>query len=101
MVTNSLNTFLQIDTGADVSVIPEKLYKKLQAPLLESTKRSLIGPSQDKLQVRGQFTGTLVHNSKTVQDVVYVVKGLHKAFIGRPAITVLQLVSHINAIDSV
>ena len=71
----------QIDTGADVSVIPEKLYKKLQAPLLEPTKRSLIGPSQDKLQVRGQFTGTLVHNSRTVQEVVYVVSALLTTFI--------------------
>ena len=36
-----------------------------------------------------------------MQDVVYVVKGLRKALIGRPAITALQLVSRINAIDSV
>ena len=42
MFTISLNKFpvnFKIDTGADVSVIPEKLYKKLQAPLLEPTKR--------------------------------------------------------------
>ena len=104
MVTILLNTYpvsFQIDTGADVSVIPENLYKKLQAPLLEPTKRSLIGPNQAKLKVRGQFTGTLSHNSKTVQEVVYVVKGLRKALIGRPAIIALQLVSRINAIDSV
>jgi len=104
MVSISLNTYpvsFQIDTGADISVIPENLYKKLQAPPLEPTKRSLTGPSQAKLKVRGQFTSTLSHNSKTVQEVVYVVKGLQKALIGRPAITALQLVSRISDINSV
>ena len=103
MVTVTLNSVpvkFQIDTGADVSVITEKLYQKVHAPPLVHTKRSLIGPSQDKLQVQGQFTGTLMYSDRAVEEVIYVVKGLRKPLIGRPAITALQLVSRVNAIDS-
>lgn len=103
-VTISLNKFpveFQIDTGADVSVIPQELYKKLKAPPLYSTTKSLIGPSQDTLQVCGHFTGTLEHKGSIAKEVIYVVKGLRKALIGRPAITMLQLVSQVNAIDSI
>ena len=102
-VTVTLNTLpveFQIDTGADVSVISEELYKKLKAPPLEPSTKSLVGPSQDSLQVCGQFSGTLVHKDSTVKEVMYVVKGLRKALIGRPAITALQLVSRVNTVDS-
>ena len=58
-----------------------------------------MGLSQDTLQVCGHFTGTLVHKDNTVEEVIYVVKGLRKALIGRPAITSLQLVSQVNQVD--
>ena len=99
ILLNKFPVEFQIDTGADVSVIPEDLYKKLEAPPLHSSSKSLVGPSQDTLQVCGQFTGTLVHKDNTVEEVIYVVKGLRKALIGRPAITSLQLVSQVNQVD--
>ena len=37
---------------------------------------------------------------KTVNQAVYVVKGLRKPLIGRPAITALKLVSHVNTVHS-
>ena len=49
------STGSQIDTGADISFIPEDLYKKLMEPSSHSTSKSLVSPSQDTLQVRGQF----------------------------------------------
>ena len=61
VLLNKLPVEFQIDTGADVSVIPEELYKKLKAPPLEPTNKSLMGPSHDTLQVCGQFIGNLVH----------------------------------------
>ena len=99
-VTISLNKLpveFQIDTGADVSVISEQLYKKLKAPSLEN--KSLIGPSQDTLQVCGQFNGTLVYKGNTIKEPIYVVKGLQKALIGCPAITALALLSRVNAVS--
>ena len=100
VLLNKLPVEFQIDTGADVSVIPEELYKKLKAPPLEPTNKSLMGPSHDTLQVCGQFIGNLVHKGSTVDEIIYVVNGLRKALIGRPAITALQLVSRVNNIDS-
>ena len=47
-VTISLNQVpieFQIDTGADVSIISEQLFKKLKLLSLEPTTKSLIGPS--------------------------------------------------------
>ena len=79
----------QIDTGADVSVISEDQYQKLKVPELKLSEKSLVGPSQDKLQqVCGHFTGTLSYQGSTVQQDVYVVKGLRKPLIGRLAIKV-------------
>ena len=98
-VTVSLNELpveFQIDTGADVSVIPEQLYRKLKVPSLEPTNKSLIGPSQDSLHVCGQFSATLIYKGSTVKEQIYVVRGLRKALIGRPAIKVLQLLSCVN-----
>jgi len=99
-----LNTQLvefHIDTGADVTVITEKLYKKLQSPQLQKCAKSLVGPSKEVLNVQGQFKGTLAHGNNSAEQDIYVVKGLRKPLIGRPAITALQLVSRVNTIDSV
>ena len=99
ILLNKFPVEFQIDTGADVSVISENLYKRLKAPPLHPASKSLVGPSQDTLKVCGQFTGTLVHKDDTVDEVIYVVKGLRKALIGRPAITSLQLVSQVNQVN--
>ena len=90
----------QIDTGADVSVISEDQYQKLKTPGLQPSSKSLVGPSQDKLQVCGKFTGTLTYKSNSVKQEVYVVKGLRKPLIGRPAITALKLISQVNTVKS-
>ena len=93
ILLNKYPVEFQIDTGADVSVIPEELYYKLEATPLHPTGKSLVGPSHNELQVSGQFTGTLVYKGNAVKEVIYVIKGLRKALIGCPAIMTLQLVS--------
>ena len=99
ILLNKYPVEFQIDTGANISVIPEELYNKLKATPLHPTGKFLVGPSQDALKVRGQFSGTLVYKGNTVKEVIYVVKGLRKALVGRPAITALQLVSQVNTVD--
>ena len=100
VLLNDCRIEFQIDTGADVSVISEEQYQKLKVPELKHSNKSLIGPSQDKLPVCGQFIGTLTYKNSTVTQDVYVVKGLRKPLIGRPAITALKLVSQVNTVNS-
>ena len=38
-----------IDTGAEVTVIPEQVYQQLRSPPLLSSQRTLRGPSHNKL----------------------------------------------------
>ena len=103
-ITVSLNALpieFHIDTGADVTVITEKLYKKLKTSQLQKCSKSLVGPSKEALNVQGQFKGTLTHGNNSVEQDIYVIKGLRKPLIGRPAITALQLVNRVNTIDSI
>ena len=41
----------KIDTGADVSVLPEAIFKKLRGATLQHTSKSLIGPNKQSLNV--------------------------------------------------
>ena len=55
-VTIDVNTVpveFKIDTGADVSVISELTFQELKRVALQPTSRSLTGPSQLPLPVRG------------------------------------------------
>ena len=47
-------TEFKLDTGADVSVIPDTVFKKLKCQLSD-TNRTLTGPSQQKLDVMGNL----------------------------------------------
>lgn len=41
-----------------------------------------------------------MYSGRPVEEVIYVIKGLHTPLIGCPVITALQLVSWVNTIDS-
>jgi len=77
----------QIDTGADVTVISEANYRW-------SCNKQLSGPSQEALDVCGQFTG----NSVSTTQEIYVIHGLHTSLLGKPAIETLQLLTFLNGI---
>ena len=49
ILLNKFPVEFQINTGADISVIPEEVYKKFEASPLHPTSKSLVGPSQDTL----------------------------------------------------
>jgi len=78
-----------------VTVIKEKLYKKLESLQLQKCTKFL---SKEVLNVQGQFTGTLTHSDNSAEQEIYAVKGLCKPLIGPPAIMAL---SKVNLIDSV
>ena len=90
----------KIDTGADVSVIPHKVFKSIPGARLKPAKKILSGPGHKILPVKGQFVATLWYGDKQVTEDVFVVRRLSRALLGRPAIESLDLVSRVNAVQS-
>ena len=92
------NIRFKIDTGADLTVIPEDVFHKLgKFPLRNTTKR-LFGPGQKELTVLGSFTDTISSDNKSVQEDIYVVRGLTRCLLGRPTIEKLELVKRVNEV---
>ena len=87
-----------IDTGAEVTVISEQTYENVGCPPLLQADRTLRGPDTRLLLVSGQFTATLKQGDRDIQEKVYVVKGLTKPLLGRPAIEGLSLVQCVAAL---
>ena len=103
-VTLYLNTkpvLFKIDTGADVSVIPETVFKQLQGVTLNPADRRLIGPGQNQLEVLGQFTAKLKHQNSVAEEQIYVVRQLQKSLLGQPGILALDLIAKIHTLQEV
>ena len=98
ILLNGISFDFKIDTGADVTVIPETIFKQIKSIVLQPCMRSLSGPCQNNLTVCGQFRGTLKHGPHEVQQDIFVIQHLHKPLLGLPAIQALQLVSRVNAV---
>ena len=89
----------KIDTGADVTIISHSDYSAERDGSLSPPSKRLSGPSQEALDVCGQFNGLLKKNTlQTLQDI-YVVRGLHKPLLGRAAIKALNIVAFVNGIQ--
>ena len=89
----------KIDTGADVTVISQSDYNEEKDGPLSPPSKQLTGPSHEALDVRGQFSGQFQRNTlQTTQDV-YMVRGLHKPLLGRPAIEALNVVALVNGVQ--
>ena len=88
-----------IDTGAEVTVIPERIYCTLHNVSLSTPPRILRGPSQSKLGVCGCFTGRVVKGNLEKKQEIYVVKDLHKPLLGQPAIEALGLIARVGEIQ--
>ena len=86
----------RIDTGADVSVIPDKCFKNKD--VLTKTEKKLFGPGGTKLDVVGVFKATVEKSQKKSDQDLFVVKGLKKPLLGKPAIEALNLIQ-INAVS--
>ena len=96
---NDVPIQFKIDTGAEVSVIPEAFSQPFSSILKPST-RNLKGPSKQELQVCGQFTCSMHLDKETTKQEVYVVKGLDLALVGLPAIETLSLITKVHTIST-
>ncbi len=83
---------LSIDTGAEVTVISDEIWREIGQPTLTAPQRSLRGPNAKSIQSRGKFKGVLIFEDRKAQEQIYVVSGLTKPLLGRPAIEQLHLV---------
>ncbi|KAI4881647.1 hypothetical protein NFI96_006235, partial [Prochilodus magdalenae] len=99
---NEDTAVLKIDTGADVTVLSEEIFRKGQFPQLQSTKKVLQGPGRTPITVRGKFTTSIRTDNKSTTEEVYVVPELKCNLLGRPAIQALGLVARVDtvALDS-
>ena len=88
----------KIDTGADVDIISDKIYRKLfnHKPLSPLTKR-LKGPDRKALPILGYIKCSLSKGDKMCQSDVYVMNG-GTPLLGRESSVALQVVALINNI---
>ena len=92
----------KIDSGADVSVLPYDPYNKLKEQTeleLEPTNKVLLGPCNYKLNCIGKFKDKLSANLKSVDNEVFVVKGLQTPLLSRQASQSLNLINKSHAIN--
>ena len=96
---NGIFVEFQIDTGAEVTVISEQDFKRLGEVTLLPSQRTLRGPNQNSLSLKGQFSGKLRVGKRATEQTIYVVDGLHKSLLGQPAIQAQQLLKQIGAVE--
>ncbi|KAK0131436.1 hypothetical protein N1851_033838 [Merluccius polli] len=91
----------KIDTGADVTAIPEQVYKTLQRgdEKPDRALKQLYGPGGAKLTVLGSATETLTYKERSITEKIYIVKDLHMGLLSRPASVRLKLVARVDTID--
>ena len=90
----------KIDTGADVTVIPEEVFRQCNLGKLHSNSKRLFGADHNGLRVMGTVGDTLSLGETYVTEDIYVVKGLKEPLLGQPAIEKLNLLARINEIQS-
>ena len=93
-----------VDTGADVTAIPEDVFKTtLQStPALRPTKKILHGPEGRPLNVMGSFSSSLSRTlafDQSSQHTIYVVRGLSLPLLGRPGITSLHVLHDLCEVE--
>ena len=78
----------KIDTGADVTVVPQEELTKLNIHLneLKQTRKKLIGPRNNKLKCIGYTYSTFQWGDKHSTELIYICQNLTKALLVKPAI---------------
>ena len=93
-----LNDMPVQDSGAEVTVIPDSVFEQLSGVSLRPTRRTLKGPTQSALPVKGKFMGSLVCGDRAVCQEVFVVNKLLKPLLGQPAIDAPRLLVRVRAV---
>jgi predicted aspartyl protease len=87
----------KLDTGADVTVIPQEYYSEDMGELRKSDKT--LTSASGKMNVLGKFTTEIqLKNQKHVQEI-YVVEDNCFPLLGRPALEELDIVRRVNLVE--
>ena len=97
---NDKPTEFHIDTGAEVTVISERVWTHLDKPALQPSDRNLKCPDTHSLPVMGMFTASIKSHTHETKTQVYVVKGASRSLLGQPAIEQLHLIQRIGVVSS-
>ena len=92
----------KIDTGADVTAIPESLYRMAFRVPLSKSSPPLSSASGHALTVIGRFNDALhcIDRTGSYNEPIYVVKNLRTPLLSRKASIALSLVQRLEALDS-
>ena len=80
-------------------MISSKSHHEIGNPPLHNSTKTLHGPSNNELSLKGQFRAVLECRSKAVEKDLYVVEGLHKHLLRRPAMEALTVVTRIRSVQ--
>ena len=86
-MNGEMKTFT-IDTGADVSVLPE--HDIPEDVGMSKTNKKLFGPGNKPIEVMGKFKANLKRGSKETEQDIYVVRDLKEPLLGKKAIEELN-----------
>ncbi|MGH0165230.1 UNVERIFIED_CONTAM: hypothetical protein FKN15_050553, partial [Acipenser sinensis] len=99
VTVNQDNVQFKMDTGADVTAIPETMYTALakkQHILLRKTDKVLMGPGRNALNVQGIFSAPITKSEKTVKEDIYVVQNLFTPLLDINAIENLNQIARLD-----
>eukprot|EP00118_Oscarella_pearsei_P022429 m.259498 g.259498 ORF g.259498 m.259498 type:complete len:276 (+) comp40422_c0_seq1:1730-2557(+) len=100
VIVNKTAVTFKIDTGADVTVVPESLHKTSKWPNPTPTKMQIRTASGSPLHVVGTFDAQLQYQETRSKQQIYVVRGLQRSLLGRPAIRALNILQRLHEIES-
>ena len=84
-----------MDTGAEVSVVPDGTLNHLE---LRKTSKQLCGSDRKQLDVLGELSVTLSFKDRSCVQTIYVVRQLKQSLLGLPAIQALHLLAHVDGV---
>lgn len=93
----------KLDSGAQISVIPNDLYEKMGRPCVNSMKKSKVKIStynKEKLNVAGKIVLTLEHKHKLYPIEFYIVHVKSVPILGLNALTQMNLVQRIHSLQT-
>ena len=99
LLLNGSPVSFKVDTGADVTVVPEKTFKSIKGSELRPAETALYGPNRQRIPSLGQATMVLQKGDKEIKEEVFVVPQADQALLGKPAIEALGLLQRIDIVN--